>query len=94
MICDHRHEHEKSDTCYLVHGCRCQWCVSENIAREEEAHPERPKVWEGQEFLDEFVFLVRNGLNGIEASKALGKDPAWVKEYLTNKGMTELVKSL
>lgn len=94
MICDYRHEHENSSTCYEVHKCRCEWCVSEHIARMEELHPERPKKWQGAEFIKEFEFLVRNGLNGTEACKALGRDKKNVIEYLNNKGRGDLVKYL
>ena len=94
MICHHHHEHEKSSTCFEVHGCRCQWCVSENTARFEEAHPERPKKWEGAEFLEEVEFLVSNGLNGREAAKALGREVNSAKAYLTNKSRQDLANYL
>ena len=94
MICHHHHEHEKSSTCFLVHGCRCQWCVSENTARLEESHPERPKKWEGREFTEEFEFLVRNGLNGVEAVESLGRDVKAIKSYFRNKGRDDLAKYL
>jgi len=94
MICDHNHEHEKTTTCYRKHGCRCTWCESENTARLEEENPNRPKVWEGQEFMDELQFLVRNGLNVPEALKALGKDKNEVKTYLENKGRLDLVNKM
>jgi hypothetical protein len=68
--------------------------VSENTARLEESHPERTKKWEGQEFIDEFEFLVRNGLNVVEAVESLGRDVKGIKSYFRSKGREDLAKYL
>lgn len=60
----------------------------------EELHPERPRKWEGPEFIAEFEHLVKNGMNGMEAVEALGRNRKNVIDYLNNKGRSDLVKYL
>jgi hypothetical protein len=94
-ICEEDHKHEKSSTCYDRHGCRCDWCCSEQKARwQERRGSATPLKWSREELINEFEFLVLNGMSGNEAVKAFGMKRENVRESLIRKGRDDLVKYL